>query len=222
MRAARVLLSFAALGAACGSLRGSGPLEPVRPREPFLPVADLTGRILVVDAGHGGRDPGAVAVDGTHEKDVAFAISRALVAELVAAGATVHETRRSDAYVALEDRAELARSTGCDLLVSVHADAAERPGARGATVFVAPSALVASVRAAEAIAGKLARAGGETRGVKRAPFLVLVGHPRPSVLVECGFLTNDEERAALLDPEVQRRIARAIASGVGEVLGADR
>ena len=186
---------------------------------PAPPLPRLDQRLVIVDAGHGGEDPGAVASDGTREKDLTREIADRLAAELVALGAEVLQSRPGDATVSLDARAQLARDTGCDLLVSVHADAAENSQARGATVFVARGALAASERVAEAIERRLAAAQVPSRGVKSSGFRVLMGHPRPSVLVECGFLTHASERAALADPGYQARVARAIAEGVLEALG---
>jgi len=205
-RAAPLLLALAA----CRTVAAVPPAPPL-PR--------LDQRLVIVDAGHGGEDPGAVASDGTREKDLTREIADRLAAELVALGAEVLQSRPGDATVSLEARAELARDTGCDLFVSVHADAAENAEARGATVFVARGALAQSERVAEAIERRLVAAQVSSRGIKSSGFRVLVGHPRPSVLVECGFLTHAAERAALVDPGYQARVARAIAEGVLEALG---
>lgn len=210
------LLVLPGLAGLLGACRAPAPAPEVVAPEP--PAARLDGRVLVVDAGHGGQDPGAIAVDGTREKDINRAVADLLVIELERRGARVVESRPGDATVALDDRAARATSTACDLLVSVHADAFEEPRAEGATVFIARGALATSQRVGAAIEARLRAAGIVSRGVKSAGFRVLLGHARPSVLVECGFLTNPGDRGRLLDPAHRARLARAIADGISDAL----
>src|SRR5206468_2731912 len=81
---------------------------------------------VVVDAGHGGRDTGALGPRGTREKDVALAIAKALAVKLKAAGFTVILTRQDDRYLTLDDRTRIANDARADLFVSVHCNAARR------------------------------------------------------------------------------------------------
>lgn len=93
--------------------------------------------VVVVDAGHGGYDPGAHGPSGTLEKDVTLAISRRLVAQLNAVpGMQGVLTRSGDRYLGLRERMEKARSANADLFISVHADAAQNHSAQGSTVYV--------------------------------------------------------------------------------------
>ena len=93
--------------------------------------------MIVIDAGHGGHDPGAInPVSGTREKDVTLGLARAIRAELVETGRVrVALTRDVDRYLVLQDRYEIARKLKASLFISIHADAAENPQARGATVY---------------------------------------------------------------------------------------
>jgi len=93
--------------------------------------------VIAVDAGHGGKDPGARGARGTREKDVTLAISKRLT-ELLARepGMRGVMTRKGDQFVVLRDRMERARGAKADLFVSIHADAARDRRARGATVYV--------------------------------------------------------------------------------------
>jgi N-acetylmuramoyl-L-alanine amidase len=100
------------------------------------PVA--TGRpIVVIDAGHGGRDPGATSVSGqVHEKDLTLALAQALRDELVKRGRVrVAMTRDDDRYLTLDDRAAVARRLDASMFVSIHIDSAANPLARGASVY---------------------------------------------------------------------------------------
>ncbi len=93
--------------------------------------------IVVIDAGHGGRDPGAVSVSGeVNEKQLTLELARALSDELVKRGRVrVALTRDGDDYLTLEDRAAVARRLGASLFLSIHMDSAPNPLARGASVY---------------------------------------------------------------------------------------
>lgn len=183
-----------------------------RPRPASTP--GLRGVTVVVDAGHGGKDPGAVGVGPVPEKVVNLAVARRLAGLLRARGANVVTTRDSDVFVTLDGRAATADRTGCSLFVSIHSDAARRGNASGSTVYIARNALPESRAAADSVAQALQRAGIPFRGVNSAGFRVLVGHSRPAMLIECGFLTHHQEARRLATPAYQDRIANAIADGI--------
>ena len=138
--------------------RIAGPADPSRP-------------LVVIDAGHGGHDPGAInPKNGAREKDVTLAIARAVRDELVREGRVrVALTRDSDRFVVLQDRYQIARKLGADLFISIHADAAENQDARGATVYTLSE--VASDREAARLAARENRANllnGVDLGATRA------------------------------------------------------
>lgn len=179
----------------------------------------LRGVRIVVDPGHGGRDPGAISVTGSHESDVNLAIASEVIDLLRVLGAEVIPSRVDDTFVPLGDRAALAETTQAHLLLSIHADSAERAGARGATVFIAEGASPTSHLVAREVLASMASAGVLVRDIKTARFAVLMKHSRPSILVECGFLSNRAE-ASLLDRDwYQDSVAAAIAQGVLRALG---
>jgi N-acetylmuramoyl-L-alanine amidase len=92
-------------------------------------------RVVVVDPGHGGRDPGAVGVSGVQEKDVALAAARLLRAALEARGYEVAMTREADEFIELADRVRFARARRADLFISLHADSSPGADAHGAAVY---------------------------------------------------------------------------------------
>lgn len=93
-------------------------------------------RVIVIDAGHGGHDPGAISAAGTREKDITLAAARELGRQLEATGRyEVHLTRNGDHYPEWEDRVGVMRDVRADLFLSIHADAASGPSARGAAVY---------------------------------------------------------------------------------------
>lgn len=220
-RSAFWLLFWAAL-AACGSTQSSRRVstQGLSQREAPAAVArPLQGTRIVVDAGHGGKDPGASAVDGTHEKDHNLRIAHVIAAQLRSAGAEVLMTRSGDEFISLDDRARLADRTHCDLFLSIHSDAAGNSEARGATVYRARGALAASCKLGRELQQALTNAGFHHRGVKEAGFRVLVGHSRPSLLLECGFLTNAQDTANLGDARWRDRLSGAVCQGVIAALG---
>jgi N-acetylmuramoyl-L-alanine amidase len=204
------------------STREAKPLEPIRPlqltrRPKTTPMPRRMPSVtLIVDPGHGGRDPGALGAGPMTEEHVNLAISKELVGQLKARGGRVHTTRSTDHFVSLDARAALADRIRCDLFVSIHADACPRANVDGATIYIARNARGASVRAAQNIEAAFKRAGIPCRGIRRAGFRVLVGHAQPAVLIECGYLTNRAEARRLSTTTYQRKIARAIADGIAD------
>ena len=144
-------------------------------------ISDARGRnrpLVVIDAGHGGHDPGAPGVDGRHrEKEVTLQIARAIRDELRSSGRVrVALTRDDDRFLVLGERREIARRLKADLFISVHADSAPNPAAHGATIYTLSE--VASDRVAAQLAARENRAdilngvnlGGETSEVSSILF----------------------------------------------------
>ena len=116
--------------------------------------ADARLPLVVIDAGHGGHDPGAVSPhDGSREKDITLALARAIRKDLLASGRVrVALTRADDRFLVLEERYGIARRLKADLFISVHADAAENQDASGASIYTL--AEVASDREAARLASR--------------------------------------------------------------------
>ena len=170
--------------------------------------------VVVIDPGHGGKDPGAVSYLGNYEKDITLAIARKLAAILQRRGVQVVMTRQGDTFVELNDRADIANNAGADLFVSIHGDSMEDRTHRGFTVYIARSASEASRRLGRSIENALSRTGIPSKGLRTADYRVLVRTNCPAVLVECGYLSNPQEAALLMDGAYQDRIAAAIADGI--------
>lgn len=195
-----------------------------RPRPLVLPL-------VVVDAGHGGRDAGAVGPSGTLEKTVALATAQELGRQL---RATRHYrvvfTRNADIYVSLPARVRTAVANRAALMISIHTDASTDPRARGASVYVRPAhsesrtiartldvpgsarlqlAMVANLEDDLSLAADPARQGR---------FQVLGALGIPSVLVETGFISNKSDEALLRRPRHRAVIARAIREAVDDFL----
>jgi N-acetylmuramoyl-L-alanine amidase len=119
---AALLLPAAARGAAPhGAMRGKDAAK---------------APLVVLDPGHGGKDPGAIGVSGTYEKHVAFAAAQELARRLQASGRyRVSLTRQTDDFIPLDDRVAIAQAHGADLFMSMHADAVADHSVRGASVY---------------------------------------------------------------------------------------
>ncbi len=199
-------------------------LTPYLPGEaeqrPALALA-LLGRTLVIDAGHGGFDPGAVGKSGALEKDINLAVSRRLAGMLRQVGATVVETRTTDdalAHTKQEDmrsRVQLAESVEADLFITVQANSIPMPEQRGAQVFYSAGseqgeALARSIQ--DALAEVLQNTSRQAKPIENV--YVVRALAAPVVVVECGFLSNAEDEALLQDPLYQQLTAYAIFLGV--------
>jgi len=177
---------------------------------------------VVIDPGHGGRDPGAIASTGVYEKTITLQVSRKVAALLTRSGLRVVMTRNSDTFIELEDRAEVANEYNADLFASIHADSAHNSFATGFTVYVSSDASWSARRAAEMIEQAMEQVGSDNRGVREADYRVLVHTDGPAVLIELGYLSNYEEALRLADSNFQNRLAAAIAQGITDYLAGNR
>lgn len=180
------------------------------------PTGSLIGREfhVVIDAGHGGNDPGAISVHGGYEKGINLAVARLVAERLAGRGVKVTQTRTTDVFVDLDERAAIANRIGAQFFVAIHADSSSNRRARGCTVYVCRDADDASVRAATAMVRAIARAGLSTRGLRRADYRVLTRTRCPAILVELGYLSNSSEARFLADRSGQEQLAAALAEGV--------
>ncbi len=193
----------------------SAPPKPTR-------VKSGRGRSVVIDPGHGGKDQGATSILGYHEKAVNLAVAVELAHLLLLEGFTVKMTRDRDVFIALNDRAGFANTTGADLFISLHADAAPNRSARGFTVYICRSASTGARSAAAALHRTLQSTGLNDRGMREANFLVLVQTRCPAVLVEMGYLSNRHDASLLAERKFLGRIARALADGIADYFQIER
>ncbi len=183
------------------------------------PWTPRTGNgLVVIDAGHGGKDPGATSYLGHLEKDIVLQIAKRVAANLRQRGVEVIMTRSDDTFIELEERAAIANRANADLFVSIHADSNHDRLHQGFTLYIARSASEASRRAGRQLETAMSRIGIPSKGLRTADYRVLVRTQCPAVLVEAGFLSNPNEAAMLLDGGYQERIASAIADGIVNTL----
>jgi len=195
-------------------LRVTGPERPpvvVRPRP------RTSAALVVVDAGHGGKDPGTM-VGGTYEKNIDLQVARKVASLLSQQGINVVMTRDNDEFIELEERADIANSRDADLFVSIHSDSAPDRSISGYTLYVAGDASRDAYQAAQAVSAAMSRTGSHTRGIREADYKVLVQTRCPAVLIELGYLSNFTDSRHLQDNAFQARLAQAIASGIVDYL----
>ncbi|HJQ56049.1 MAG TPA: N-acetylmuramoyl-L-alanine amidase [Vineibacter sp.] len=243
-----------ATSAADPAAKGPPTARPPPGRKPT--PAKPKPRVVVIDPGHGGPDPGAIGFAGHHEKAVAMAASREMARQLLVTGRYRPVlTRHGDTYVALRDRVARARLAKAELFVSVHADAHAARWTRGASVYTLSED--ASDREAAALAAKENKSdivgGVDLRGRtaditsilidlsqretinhsrafagllldamaaagigllehshRYAGFAVLTAPDTPAVLLEMGYLSNQQDERLLLQPAYLRRLAAAL------------
>jgi N-acetylmuramoyl-L-alanine amidase len=178
----------------------------------------VKGRIIVVDAGHGGREGGAVG-GGVSEKTIVLEVAKLLKEKLEKAGATVVMTRETDVYPTLQERVNMAKNNYAEMFVSIHTNSATNTSAKGAEVYYDSSTnpnSEESRKLAQYIQEEIVRmANMVDRGVKKGDKLyVLRNNSVTSVLVELGFISNAEDRAKLTSAEYQNIYAEAIYQGI--------
>jgi len=169
--------------------------------------------LVVLDPGHGGKDPGAIGINGLSETDVLLPISNHVRDSLEQNGIQVKMTRNSDRFVSLGARTKMANRIDADLFVSLHANSINmsRPDVNGAETYYYSS----GQRLAQLIQRSISRnTNMRDRGVKKANFFVLRNSAMPAVLVEVGFLTGREDARRLADPNFRKRMGDAIADGI--------
>lgn len=194
--------------------------------------------IIVIDAGHGGEDGGASGEDGTKEKDLNLLVAQSLADILTAAGYDVRMTRTDDRLLYdlygdltdykghkktydLRNRLRFTEEAGADLLLSIHMNKFPQPQYSGLQVYYSPTA-PESRTVAEVIRNytKLYLQPENERETKAATSSIYLLHriQRPAVMVECGFLSNEEELSRLKDEIYRRQLALVIACAAAECL----
>ncbi|TCK61718.1 N-acetylmuramoyl-L-alanine amidase [Seleniivibrio woodruffii] len=235
----------------------SSPVPAIKGTGSAATLASVFGlkiRSIVIDPGHGGKDPGA-SYYGVKEKDVVLDIGKELYAQLKEAypNIDVYMTRNTDVFIPLEERTAFANRKKADLFVSIHINAAPNKSARGVETYVLNvtndkralavaalenqttqksmsdlqgilkdlmmnSKLEESLQLASYVQKNLhANLYTDSRynlGVKQAPFYVLVGAMMPSILVEAGFVSNQDEADNLTKESYRKEIAKGVFQGI--------
>lgn len=190
--------------------------------------------LIVLDAGHGGHDGGAVA-GGTLEKKLALELTQQLRTQLINHGMRVKMTRDSDIFIPLEQRAAIANEAEAAVFISLHLNTSSNTEVSGVETYYTEKKSLATQRSLQAkwglTGGALKDQRGKwladclqkrvcvnthavNRGVKERNYAVVSQTTVPSALIECGFLTNETESKRLQQDDYQKQLISGITEGV--------
>lgn len=200
---------------------------PVPTKKPIVHTA--TERYVVIDAGHGGSDPGALGVldeKTIKESDLTLSIAKKVKKYIEASGFKVYMTRTTDVYKTLVERPAYANELDAAVFVSIHINSVEDTSsdAEGTEVYYAASnnddsyGTTSEKLAKNVLRSMISNMGSVNRGVKTAEHAVTKRSNMPSCLVEVGFITNEDELRLMTSDSYQNKMAKGIADGILETL----
>lgn len=187
-------------------------LGKVDPKDQIEPAKKSWGTKVVLDAGHGGYDYGAI-YGGYNEKDLVLDITRKVENYLKEAGISTYMTRTEDRFISLAERVEVSNAIGPEIFVSIHANAlVTNPDMSGLQTYYYSNN-------GYKLAGfthkqMLSDVGMKDSKIRKANFWVCKYTQAPSILIETGFMTNKDERKNLVRDSYQNDLAKAIAKGI--------
>lgn len=198
--------------------RSSGEIVLSMKRDPAFVSTDYT---IVIDAGHGGKDPGAISPNGTKEKDVNLIIALKTRDLLESLGYNVIMTRTGDTYPGLYERSGMANSNNADIFVSIHHNSIANSEINGLEILYCPRdkgprKTDEQYPLADAVLkGILSSTGGVDRGIRQRPDIIVTREAdMPAILVEVGYLTNAQEEARILNDAHQNKVVSGLVSGI--------
>ncbi|WP_455676122.1 SH3 domain-containing protein [Pradoshia sp.] len=176
----------------------------------------LAGKLIVLDAGHGGTDSGAIGTSGHFEKQLTLRTALLLSTKLKQEGASVLLTRNGDQYITLSDRALLSNQQAADAFISIHYDSTADMGAGGITTYYTQDQ---QQELALHIQRNLVKnTSPKDRGVRQASLRVLRENKQPAVLVELGYISNPSEESLLHTSHYQERVTDGLLNGLKSFL----
>lgn len=202
--------------------------NPPEKEETVQQPVQQNGKTVVIDAGHGGTDPGASGTTGGktyQEKAINLSVARKVRDILVENGVNVIMTRDGDTYPSLTDRSDLAKLYGANIFTSIHSNSANSSSATGFEVYYSNqnnsnTTGLSSSQLASSVAKSIAKnINLRNRGVKTADHVVTRTCTMPAILVEIGFVSNPDELALMITDEFQNSFARGVADGILNVIG---
>ena len=189
---------------------------------------EINGKLnIVIDPGHGGKDSGAVAVDGyTYEKDLNLLVAENLMEKLNEnSEINARITRDRDEYIKLLDRASVSNDSNADLFLSIHFNSSDNSSAQGIEVLYASEKNVkikdtVQKHFASCLQKALIReTGAVDRGIKNTPAIIVLNKTKNvSALVELGFLSNESDLENIKDPDYIDKLARGIYNGIEDYM----
>ena len=176
-------------------------------------------KIIIIDAGHGGTEPGSVK-QGIQEKDINLQIALQLQKRLEAKGYKVVMTRDDDTAISLKNRAKLANQAKGDLLISIHQNSFRDASVHGIEVYYNSDKTTNDQQLAQMIQESLINeTGAKNRGIHSDNGLVVTRETiMPAVLVETAFISNDDELDLIMSDDYQNKVVKGIVVGIEEFL----
>ncbi|MFJ3388284.1 MULTISPECIES: N-acetylmuramoyl-L-alanine amidase [unclassified Lysinibacillus] len=179
----------------------------------------LKNRIIILDPGHGGKDPGAV-VGSYSEKAITLKVGTLVKQKLEAAGAKVYMTRTGDTYPSLQDRVDFTNANYGEIFVSIHVNSAANTAALGTETYYAISTgdmYQEDIDLATFVNNQIVNnLNMKNRGVKEQQYYVIRNTIIPAILVELGFLTNSEDRGKMTNDKYAELFADSIYKGISQ------
>ena len=194
-------------------------------------ITGLSGKVIVIDPGHGGNDSGAIGPTGVMEKTVTLNIALRLQKLLEAEGATVYMTRSTDTEVSpkganasdieeLQARCDVANNHDADIFISIHNDSFTNGAAKGTTGYYYSRGSAKSRDLADKVrSGVIDQIGTQSRGTQSCNFYVVKHTDMPATLVEVAFISNPEEEKLLNSADGAQKAAQGIADGIADYFG---
>ena len=189
---------------------------------------EINGKLnIVIDPGHGGKDSGAIAVDGyTYEKDLNLLVAENLMEKLNEnSEINARITRTRDEYIKLLDRASVSNDNNADLFLSIHFNSSDNSSAKGIEVLYASEKNIAikdtvQKHFANCLQKALIReTGAVDRGIKNTPAIIVLNKTKNvSALVELGFLSNESDLENIKDPDYIDKLAKGIYNGIEDYM----
>ncbi|MFF2178537.1 N-acetylmuramoyl-L-alanine amidase [Lysinibacillus sp. NPDC058147] len=179
----------------------------------------LKNRIIIIDPGHGGKDPGTV-VGSYSEKAITLKVGTLVKQKLEAAGAKVYMTRTGDTYPSLQDRVDFTNANYGEIFVSIHVNSAANTSAQGTETYYAISTgdmYQEDIDLATFVNNQIVNnLNMKNRGVKEEQYYVIRNTIIPAILVELGFLTNNEDRGKMTNDQYAELFADSIYKGISQ------
>ena len=176
------------------------------------PTNGLAGKVIVLDPGHGGTDPGALG-DDNKEKDLTLSTAKKLKAKLEAAGAKVLMTRTGDTYPSLSERVAFSKKNKADVFISIHYNAGSS-SANGIDTFYWTTHENEKELATHVQKEVIESTGLRSRGVKTGNFHVIRENNTQAILIELGFISNPDEEKIIETSSFQNKAATGIVNGL--------
>lgn len=189
----------------------------IQPKEEETSIQDSPSSLeqytIVLDPGHGGKDPGAIGLENVAEKDVILSTSEVVAQHLRDAGATVILTRTEDEFLPLDERIRISNINQTDAFISIHYNAFPILTVRGMSTYYYAGGN--DQKLAQHIHASLIESVNlPDRGIQQADYKVLRENRDLAVLIELGFITNPDDFSEIHSPEYKNQVGEAIANGL--------